>query len=195
MALMLFYGASPEFSLTKLDDIIHPEAFIFVEDRVAEVWLREIIARHPDGGDILGRIRITSVGPANVVQMMGKLSAKGKLPYKGLGVLDGDTEISDGCIRLPGSHAPEKVVYGELKQKNWVELHQRFGVGAGDLFSYLDDTLLNPDFHRWSALIGNRIVKSSDSVWETIATEWCKECLSLSDLDQIVDGIRSVLNK
>jgi predicted ATPase len=40
----VLYGASPEFSLTKLDDIVHPEAFIFVEDRVAEVWLREIIA-------------------------------------------------------------------------------------------------------------------------------------------------------
>ena len=65
---------------------------------------------------------------------------------------------------------------------------------AGDLLTYLDDALLNPDFHRWSSLVGDRIVKSSNSVWETVATEWCKECLSETDRNQIVDGIKSALD-
>jgi hypothetical protein len=189
----VIYGASPEFSLTKLDEHVHPEAYLFVEDRTAEVWLREILAHHPKGGDVISRIRISSVGPANVVRMMGELALTGKLPYKALGVVDGDTEVARGCIALPGTHAPEKVVFGALKARGWARLDERFGIGAGDLHTYLDDALLDPDFHRWPALVGDRIIKSSVSVWETVATEWCRECLSTHDRDRIVNAISSLL--
>jgi predicted ATPase len=189
----ILYGASPEFSLSKLDDVVHPEAFIFVEDRTAEVWLREIIVRHPEASSILNRVRISSVGPANVVQMMGQLAASKRLPYKALGVVDGDTAESPGCTRLPGANAPEKVLFSELKEKNWGKLHERFGIGAGDLHTHLGDAILDPDFHRWPSLVGDRILKSSVSVWEIMAAEWCRECLKTDDRDRICDRILQVL--
>ena len=55
----VLYGASPEFALTKLDEIVHPETFVYVEVRSAEVWLREIISRHGDGPTIMSRTRIS----------------------------------------------------------------------------------------------------------------------------------------
>lgn len=189
----ILYGASPEFALTKLDEIVHPEAFLYVEDRSAEVWIREIIARHPNGAAILSRIKISPVGPANVVNMMGALAAAGKLPQSGLGVLDGDQPESNGCVRMPGNDAPERVVFGDLKKQNWGNLHDRFGIGAGDLHTYLDDALLTPEFHRWPNFVGDRVVKSSASVWETMATEWCRLCLSQADRDRIVDSISAIL--
>ncbi|KFC65510.1 ATP-dependent endonuclease [Massilia sp. LC238] len=189
----VLYGASPEFALTKLDEIVHPEAFLYVEDRSAEVWLREIIARHGDGAAILSRIKISSVGPANVVKMMGDLAAGGKLSHAGIGVLDGDQPESPGCVRMPGTDAPERVVFTDLKQKNWGSLHERFGIGAGDLHTYLDDAVKTPDFHRWPAYVGDRVVKSSASVWETMATEWCRLCLTAEDRDRIIAAIATVL--
>jgi hypothetical protein len=188
----VIYGASPEFALTRIDDLLHPEAFLFVEDRQAEIWLREIIARHPEGSDLLSRVRIAAVGPSNVVKMMGQLAATQKLPYKALAVLDGD-DTDANCVQLPGNSAPEKVVFEGLKARNWAQLHARFGVGAGDLHTYLDDAVLDSDFHRWPSKVGDRIVKSGVSVWETMATEWCKECLSVNDRDRIVAGIKAVL--
>ncbi|WP_257311378.1 ATP-dependent nuclease [Geothrix fuzhouensis] len=187
------YGASPEFALTKLDEMVHPEAFVYVEDRSAEVWVREIIARHPEGQTLMSRIRISPVGPANVVAMMGKLAAAGKLPQPGLGVLDGDQAAADGCARLPGEDAPERVVFLELRDRNWGNLHDRFGIGAGDLHTYLEDAVLSPDFHRWPSLVGDRILKSATSVWETMATEWCRECLADDDRDMVVDAVKTIL--
>lgn len=189
----VLYGASPEFSLTKLDDIVHPEAFVYVEDRLAEVWVREIIARHPAGQTIISRIKVSPVGPANVVTMMGNLAANAKLPQPGIGVLDGDQPEAPGCIRLPGGDAPERVVFLGLRERNWGHLHERFGIGAGDLHTYLEDALLNADFHRWPSLVGDRILKSATSVWETMATEWCRECLTDTARDLVAEAIQGVL--
>jgi len=185
--------ASPEFSLTKLDDLVHPEAFVFVEDRLAEVLVREIIARHPDGANLISRVRISPVGPANVVRVMGQLASENKLPNRGMAILDGNQEASPGCSRLPGVDAPERVVFLGLRAKNWGRLHERFGIGAGDLHTYLEDALLNADFHRWPALVGDRILKSATSVWETMATEWCRECLPQADRDTLIGSIKAVL--
>lgn len=189
----VLYGASPEFALTKLDEIVHPEAFVYVEDRSAEVWVREIVARHPDGQTIMSRIKISSVGPANVVAMMGKLADEGKLPQPGVGVLDGDQQEAQGCVRLPGGDAPERVVFLGLRNQNWARLHERFGIGAGDLHTYFEDALLNPDFHRWPSLVGDRILKSATSVWETMATEWCRVCLADAERDIVVNAIQGAL--
>ena len=189
----VLYGASPEFALTKLDEIVHPEAFVFVEDRLAEVLVREIIARHSDGANIISRVRISPVGPANVVTVMGKLASENKLPNRGIGVLDGDQDATVGCALLPGGDAPERVVFLGLRDKNWGQLHERFGIGAGDLHTYLEDTILNPDFHRWPALVGDRILKSGTSVWETVATEWCRNCLLDGDRDALVNAVKNVL--
>lgn len=189
----VIYGASPEFALTKLDDMVHPEAFVYVEDRNAEVLVREILVRHPDGPHLTQRIRVMPVGPANVVQVMGQLASTGKLPNPGIAILDGDIDATAGCIKLPGADATEKVVFLELRAKNWGNLHERFGIGAGDLHAHLDDAVLNPDFHRWPYLVGDQILKSGPSVWETMAAEWCRLCLTNADRDALVGAIAAVL--
>jgi len=189
----VIYGASPEFALSRLDDVVHPEATLYVEDRTASIWLREILVRDPAGGDLLNRVRISPVGPANVVRVMGDLARQGKLAQKGLGILDGDMESAPGCIRLPGVLAPERVVFGDLRAKNWPNLPDRFGIGAGDLLTYLEDAMLEADSHRWGALVGDRVIKSATSVWEIMATEWCRECMTDDDGTRIGGAIRAVL--
>jgi predicted ATPase len=189
----VIYGASPEFSLTKLDDLAHPEAFLYVEDKFAEIWVREILAVHAEGSTILARVKISSVGPANVVEIMGKLASEGKLHQKGLGVLDGDQDLKEGCISLPGTQAPERVVFEGLRSRNWGALHERFGIGAGDLHAYLDDAMLDEDFHRWPTKVGDRIIKSKTSVWETMAAEWCRLCLTADKRDAIADAVKEIL--
>ncbi|WP_104907564.1 hypothetical protein [Nostoc sp. 'Lobaria pulmonaria (5183) cyanobiont'] len=108
----------------------------------------------------------------------GIVAKNNKLPYKSIAVLDGDV-VSNGssCITLPGTEAPERVVFKELKQLAWPELPARFGIGAGTLLTYLDDSMLEPDHHRWTSMVGDRVIKSSTSVWETLVNQWCKSCL------------------
>lgn len=186
--LSVVYGVSADFAMSRLDDEVHPEAYVFVEDRDAEILLREILASSEESALLLNRIAISPVGPANVVTMLGALGKSGKLPYKSVAILDGD-HADPSCLVLPGSVAPERLVYSNLKAKGWPNLSQRFGVGAGTLFTVLDDAMLEPDHHRWNANVGDQILKSSVSVWEVLANEWCKSCLDPEIRNTLVHGI------
>ncbi len=173
LGLSIVYGISPEFAMSRLDDEVHPDAHVFVEDRDFEIWLREILASSSETSELLRRIQINPVGPANVVGMLGGLGANGKLPYKSIAIVDGDHDFPE-CARLPGELAPERVVFGDLKARNWANLPQRFGIGAGGLLTVLDDAVLEPDHHRWAERVGDQVVRSSTSVWEILCNEWCK---------------------
>ena len=187
------YGASPEFALSRLDDVSHPELHVFVEDREAQVLAREMLAASPEGVELLPRIQLAPVGPSNVVKILGDLAAKGRLPQRGIGVLDGEETPAPGCVVLPGGRAPERVVFEDLKAKGWPNLPARFGMGAGDLLTWLDDAILNPEHHDWTRALGDRVIKSSASVWETMAAEWVKSCMQASDQKALVEAIRSQL--
>jgi predicted ATPase len=187
------YGASPDFALSRLDEANHPELHVYVEDREAQVLIREILASCSDGIEILPRIQLVTVGPSNVVKILGDLSSKGRLPSPGLGVLDGDEAPATGCIVLPGGRAPERVVFEGLKAKGWPDLPARFGTGAGDLLTWLEDAMLAPDHHGWTAAVGDRVIKSSASVWETMAGQWVKTCLEDADRKAIIEAIKAQL--
>jgi predicted ATPase len=189
--LSVVYGVSADFAMSRLDDEVHPEAHVFVEDRDAEILLREILASSEESAKLLNRIAISPVGPANVVTMLGALGKTGKLPYRSVAVLDGD-HADANCLVLPGTVAPERLVYSELKAKGWPNLPQRFGIGAGSLFTALDDAMLEPDHHRWNAKVGDQILKSSVSVWEVLANEWCKSCLDAEDRKSLAQAIAAV---
>ncbi len=103
--------------MSRLDEAVHPELHLFVEDRQSAILVREIIASAPEGHEILVRLDIAAVGPANVVQMMGQLSATGRLPYPALAVIDADEDVTNGCLKLPGTLAPERVIFYRLKRK------------------------------------------------------------------------------
>lgn len=142
--LNVVYGVSPEFAMSRLDDEVHPDAHVFVDDRE-------------------------------------------------VAVVDGDHDDAN-CLRLPGTLAPERLVYGDLKTKGWPNLSQRFGIGAGSLLTAIEDAILEPDHHKWNAKVGDQVVKISTTVWEILANEWCKICLTADDRKQIADGIAAVIN-
>lgn len=189
--LSIVYGVSAEFAMSRLDDEVHPEAHLFVEDREAEILLREILASAEDTGKLLHRVAINPVGPANVVAMLGALGKAGRLPYRSAAIVDGDHK-DPNCLSLPGDLAPERLVYADLKAKGWPNLSQRFGIGAGTLLTALEDAMLDPDHHKWNAKVGDQILKSSTSVWEVLANEWCRSCLDAEARKQLGESISAV---
>ena len=191
--LSVVYGVSADFAMSRLDDEVHPEAHVFVEDREAETLLREIFASNEGTAKLLQRIQISSVGPANVVAMLGSLGKAGKLPYRSLAIVDGD-HVDPNCFRLPGNVAPERMIYGDLKSKGWPNLAERFGIGAGTLLTVLEDAMLEPDHHKWNAKVGDQIVKSSVSVWEVLASEWCRSCLDSDGRKSLADAVTDIVN-
>lgn len=187
------YGVSTEFAMTRIDESVHPEAHVFVEDREAGIMLREMLASDSDSSELLSRIQTVAVGPANVIQLLGQLSVDGRLPYRSLAVLDGDENVTRGCVALPGAEAPERAVYRDLRNAAWPDLPQRFGVGAGALFQALEDAMLESDHHRWNSLVGDRTLKSEISVWEILCNVWCRHCLLPQHRDALATAIRRTI--
>jgi predicted ATPase len=192
--LNIVYGVTPEFAMSRLDETVHPDALVFVEDREAKIFLREILASSDVTSDMLGRIDIVPVGPANVVQIMGSLSKSNRLPYKSIAFVDGDHDATTGCVSLPGDVAPERLIYSELKALSWPDLPMRFGVGAGTLLTVLEDAMLEPDHHKWNTIVGDRIVKSSASVWEVLCNQWCKSCIDPGLRQRIYTSMNDVIS-
>jgi predicted ATPase len=174
-------NVSTEFAMSKIDDSDHPELYLYVEDAEAETLVYEIIKGFDKDDNLLPRVKCLIVGPANVVKTMGDLSANNKLPNKGIGILDGDIEISNGCIKLPGETAPEILVYNSLKAERWPQLENRFGIGAGSLFTILDEVILEPDHHKWNIIVGDRTRMSAKDVWRILVKEWVAACLDEKD--------------
>lgn len=187
--LNVIYGASSEFAMSRLDDEAQPALNLFVEDYESQQLLREIILSSRDGDEILPQISINIVGPANVVQFLGGLVYENKLPYKGIGVLDGDYQLSNGCVKLPGNDAPEKVIFGKFKDVNWRNLDNRFGIGAGELFDIFNDSILEPDHHKWTTVIGDKIRLGKKQVWDIFVNEWCKQFINDDDKNQVINPI------
>jgi len=194
-AINIITNVSTEFSMSKVDDSDNPELYLYVEDAEAETLAYEILKKLDPDDQILPRVRCVVVGPANVVQTMGKLSTNNQLPVPGLGVLDGDIEESEGCISLPGEAAPEIMVFSALKAINWSNLDARFGIGAGTLFTILEEATLDPDHHRWSMIVGDKVRMGDRNVWQILAKEWVAECLDQEAGNSIKDAVLELLAK
>lgn len=192
----IIYGISSEYALTSIDDEQHPELYIHMEDEEAVSLLWEILKKGTDRyTEILAKVSTRIVGSCSVVNTLNKLAKENKLPYKSISIVDGDkrNEYAE-CLSLPGIKAPERMVFEDLKALNWNNLEQRFGVGAGNLYSYLDSAILDPDHHNWTANVGDKLKKSKDAVWEIMIEEWCKQCLSDSDAQDFANCILNVLD-
>ncbi len=176
-AINIITNVSTEFSMSKVDDTDNPELYLYVEDKEAEILIYEILKLLDPDDRLIPRVKCVVVGPANVVQTMGKLSLKKQLPVPGLGVLDGDIEESEGCINLPGEAAPEIVVFNGLKDLNWPNLDARFGIGAGTLFTILEEAMLNQNHHKWPMIVGDKVRMGGGNVWQILTKEWASSCL------------------
>lgn len=192
----IIYEVSTQFALSSMDDREHPELFAFLEDDEAVSLFWEILKYdNVRYNEFCAKISARAVGSYSVVGTLNQLGRDQKLPYTSLAIIDGDKRESlPDCLSLPGNDAPERQVLIDLKSTGWNHLEERFGIGAGTLFKYLDDALLLPDHHLWTAYIGDRVKKSKDTVWSILIDEWCKQCLSVETASAFIESVYMALH-
>lgn len=191
----IVYGVSSQYALSTIDEQEHPEVYAHLEDEEAITFFWEILKKDTERFDeYLKKISTKAVGSCSVVGTLNNLAVQNKLPYKSISIVDGDKRDEyPTCISLPGTKAPERMVFEDLKALNWNRLDERFGIGAGKLFQYLDDATLLPDHHEWTTYVGNKIKKSSGSVWSIMVEEWCKQCMDSVTEEQFISAVSSQL--
>lgn len=194
MAEKILSNVSIDFALSSIDDRMHPELTIYVEDSRAEYFLIAII-RQSRCSDILRRIYIQKVGSDSIVKSLSQLIKNGHIT-KSICVFDGDKreEYGEDEIYLPGTVSPEEVVFTELKENNWCDLDNVFLQGAGELYQIFNEAMLLPDHHQWASFVGDRVKRSRDDVWFKLVDTWCKNLLTQNQIQKIVEPILEKLN-
>lgn len=187
----IVYGVSSKYALSTIDDRDHPEIYVHLEDDEAIALLWEILKTDAERyNDYLRKIKTIAVGSCDVVNQLNKIAKAGKLPYSSVSIVDGDkkTDYPD-CLSLPGTEAPERMVFQDLKELGWNKLDDRFSIGSGSLFEYLDNAMLIPDHHEWTEYVGDKIKKKKSEVWSILIDEWCKQCLDPAAAEEFIHSI------
>lgn len=171
-ARQILYGVSSEFALTRMDDERHSEIDVFCEDEEAQYLIERILT--VGAPQLLERVRITPVGPAQTLITLAQVAAAGKLSRPAECVLDADQDAGDGYHRLPGKEAPEREIFCTLSESDWLEISLRLGRSAGDVLEASEKAQLVENHHAWTGEIaralGGTIQKSK--VWQAMVDVW-----------------------
>lgn len=183
-------GVSPQFAMTKMDDDVYPECDLYVEDAAAKVLLEEILAFH--GKEVFSRCAIVPFGTANVGHALGQMVAQNRFPRPSRVFLDGDGAVADGCVLLPGSDAPERVVFNSLKPKKFAETWSHIARDIDLVQDACTTAMTLADHHEWVRAAAIKLMCNSDTLWHALCIEWAKR-LSIEEAAKIVNPIRDAL--
>ena len=50
-----------------------------------------------------------------------------------------------------------------------------------------------PDHHKWTEYVGDRVRRSKDVVWGILVEEWCKQCLGQDASNYFIEMVRNAL--
>ena len=180
-------SVTPQFAMTKMDDEIHEDCEVFVEDERAKTWLLEIVSRHAP--DLLFRINVIPYGAANLGVALGELVKHDRLPRPTVVFLDGDQEPKPGCSLLPGSDNPERVVFKRLKEHNWGGLPERLGRDFADVASHATRAMTSPSHKEWIRSLSNQLRYDPDNLWQNFCSEWAR-LTPQDDVSSVIERLR-----
>jgi predicted ATPase len=188
----IMYGVSPQFAMTHMDDRHHPEVDIYVEDLRAMRFLMEILAEKQP--DLLRRITIVPFGGATVGKSLGVMVAERRFPRPTVVYLDGDMPEATGCSLLPGSEAPERVVFESLATIDWAEVAARISRQPSRVVDELTRAMTEPDHHRWVNDAADRLDVGGDVLWQSLCSEWAKRLLNDDEVSQVTTPITDAID-
>jgi predicted ATPase len=183
----IVYGVSPEFSMTRMDDVPHHECDVYVEDAAAEKMVIEILAIQ--GPDLVRQCQVIPFGAANVGSALGQMVAGNRFRRPTVVFLDGDRDPDAGCHLLPGDDAPERVVFSALQEKGWPHLEERTGRPYADVADACNKAMLLGNHHDWVRTAASELVLPGDFLWQAMCAEWARSCLGQDEVERIGQAV------
>jgi predicted ATPase len=187
----IVYGVSPEFAMTKMDDVQHAECDLYVEDPRAGAMLTEILIVAK--AELAPRCQIIPFGASSVGKSLGQMVLGKRFPRPSCVFLDGDEGSVGGCLNLPGEDAPERVVFEALKSKNWPGIHERTGRQFSELADACNKAMALPDHHQWLPQAATALFLSSETLWQAMCAEWASKCLDAEEAAAIAQAVEDAL--
>ena len=187
----IMYGVSPDFAMTKMDDVTHTECDLYVEDRSGGMLLTEILVKADR--EIVQRCQLIPFGAAQVGVALGQMIMGNRFPRSSCVFLDGDQPQAQGCLLLPGGDAPERVVFSDLRDIKWAKLDERVGRPYSQVADACSQAMGLPDHHAWIDFAASRLTLGGDTLWQAMCAIWASQCLSDEDAHRVAQPVSDVL--
>ncbi len=187
----IVYGVSPEFAMTKMDDVQHSECDLYVEDPRAGAMLTEILIATK--ADLVSRCQVIPFGASSVGKSLGQMVLGKRFPRPSCVFLDGDEGVVGGCLNLPGEDAPERVVFEALKEQNWLAVHERTGRQFAEVADACNKAMALPDHHQWLPQAASNLFLASETLWQAMCAEWASKCLDPEEGKAIAQAVEDAL--
>ena len=188
-------GVSPEFAMTRMDDMQHPECDVYVEDVRSAEWMRSILAKKRP--DLFPRCLMVPYGTASVGYALGLMVHHGRFPQgrHSCVYVDGDQQAKEGCTALPGDDAPERVVFGDLAAIGWkgVDKHMA-SFGFSQVVDACTKAMTYSDPHEWVRLAADSLLVGGDILWHDLCACWVDNCLGDTEADCVLLPIITTLD-
>ncbi len=185
------YGVSPEFAMTKMDDVQHSACDLYVEDVAAKTMLTEILIEA--NKDLVAQCQIIPFGAASVGQALGQMVKGGRFPRPSRVFLDGDQAAAPGCSILPGDDAPERVVFEALKAYGWKGIATRAGREYAPVADACERAMTNADHHQWATEAASALYLATGNLWQAMCAEWATNCLDSNEAQDIAQVVEDAL--
>lgn len=179
-------GVTSLFAMTQMDDHVHPEFDLYVEDMAARTLLSELLALH--ASDMFVRSDIVPCGAASVAQALGIMTQQKRFRRPTVVFIDGDQPPSAGCTVLPGGDAPERVVFDRLGANGWAGISARIARSSSAVADALSRATTITDHHEWVALAAAQLKCSPETLWQSMCAEWAK-LLEKEEVNPITEAI------
>ncbi len=191
----IVYGVTPEFAMSKMDDVQQYECDLYVEDERAERMLVELVVAHSSNPESILRCRTIKYGAASVGQALGIMAVQDRFPRPSFIFLDGDQGGAAGCINLPGEESPERVVFEALRAQNWLKVADRIKRDFSEVADACAQAMLLPEHHEWLRYAANKLVIGTDTLWQVLCSEWATNCVETEHVRHLVQPIEDALNR
>ncbi len=188
----IVYGVSPDFAMSRMDDVGHFECDLYVEDKRGVILLTELLAHHSH--DLLSRCRMIDYGAASVGKALGQMAERQKFPRPSCVFVDGDQGSMPGCISLPGDDAPERVIFSALKAGDWMHLADRIRREYSLVADECSQSMLLADHHDWVVHAASRLHLGGDILWQVMCSEWAAS-VSKETIERVAQPIQDALDR
>lgn len=180
-------GISPEFALSKMDEDLHPEGDVYVEDDVAKILIEEILS--DTDRNLLTRIVVTPYGAASVGRALGQMVQANRFSRPTVVFLDGDQDPAPGCQVVPGDDAPERVVFAAVAALNWIGIADRLNRSHSALVNACQTAMTIPDHHDWIGSVADALVVGGNDLWRAFCICYVQQYLNAEQKDRVVNPI------
>jgi predicted ATP-dependent endonuclease of OLD family len=188
----IVYAPSVEFCLSQIDDKMHSELDVLVEDEISKILLSEIIRFVCPR--LLERISILPVGSADIIEVLMKLQNSGKCPYNLLGFVDADQTNLKDSLKLPGNFSPEKQIILDLYKSDVKKrLSNFFLISEPELIKLLEDVKVISNSHEWLAKMSDKLNVDCNTLWSYLSRIWAIECFGKEEAQKLVEIIHNRL--